>query len=84
MSVSAFLYDPNDLKKFQCHKQVYALPMDLYTYNERRHLPTAEQTPNREGYLVVYNRGEEREYVSWSPKDVFDEGYNEIAETSGE
>jgi hypothetical protein len=66
---------------FNCHKQVYALPMSRGIYNDVRgwDVPFDENTED-EGYLVVYNCGTEDEYVSWSPKHVFDDGYTEYKE----
>ena len=36
--------------------------------------------PDLPGYMVCYNNGTENEYWSWSPKDVFEEGYEIIEE----
>lgn len=69
------------MELYKCHKEVYAEPMNLGTYNEYRGWTIPEEEdPERKGYLVVYNAGEEREHLSWSPKDVFDEGYNLVGE----
>jgi len=40
----------------------------------------ADENPDDEGYLVIYNRGTEDHYESWSPKHIFDDGYTEINE----
>jgi len=36
-----------------------------------------------DGYVVVYNSCKEGEYWSWSPKDVFEAGYNEVVRDAG-
>lgn len=66
-------------KLYQCHKRVHATPMSRGDYNATRGwvLPV-DENPDDDGYLVIYNRGTEAEHVSWSPKAVFDEGYNEV------
>lgn len=56
-------------------KQVSAKQMNLGDYNEFRGWKIPEnEDPNREGYLVKYSD----EYVSWSPKEVFEEAYRTI------
>ena len=64
--------------KYDCHKQVHAIPMDKGLYNKVRgwDIPDNED-PKDKGYLIVYNRGTLDEYVSWSPFHVFDNGYSE-------
>lgn len=43
------------------------------TYN------TTDLDGNLAGYIVCYNRQDtEKEYWSWSPKDVFESGYDSI------
>lgn len=71
----------DQLKQFKCHKVVAARPMNLGEYNKHRgwDIPEDEE-PTREGYLVVYDGGQ---YQSWSPKEVFEEGYLSI-DTPGE
>lgn len=67
---------------YTCHKKVYAHPMTLGDYNAYRgwELPKDED-PSKEGYLVEYvgstdsNHPDHRGYISWSPKEAFDEGY---------
>lgn len=56
-------------------KQVDAEPMTRGDYNKYRGwaIP-ADENPEDEGYLVKYPDG----YVSWSPKAVFEEAYNEV------
>ena len=65
-------------------KIIEATPMTRLAYNERRgwQLP-ADERGEDEGYLVVYI-GQESNlpgyngYVSWSPKDVFEQSYQRI------
>lgn len=68
------------LKFYQCIKQVHAEPMPYgefkTTIRNVKDLGTIHfEEP---GYHVVYNRGTQDEYHSWSPKAVFEEGYIEI------
>jgi hypothetical protein len=64
------------MSKFKCHKTVDALPMTRGVYNKVRQWQIPQdESPDDEGYLVVYNIGTDDEYVSWSPKKIFDEGY---------
>lgn len=66
---------------YSCHKQVHAVPLSRGLYNAARGWGVpADENPDDEGYLVVYNRGTDDEYVSWSPKHIFDAGYNEVIE----
>lgn len=73
------------MKKYVCHKEVYALPMTRQAYNDYRGwaLPEDEEGSD-EGFLVEYidggksNHPQHKGYISWSPKDVFDRGYTEI------
>ena len=69
----------NDLIAYKCHKMVHAKPMTRGDYNDYkgRTIP-ADEDPLDEGYLVVYNRGTEAHYESWSPKEIFDDGYSEL------
>jgi hypothetical protein len=57
-------------------KALFAQPMTLGDYNTYRGwtIPKNEN-PYREGYLVQYPDG----YISWSPKEVFDVSYQEMA-----
>ena len=72
------------MKKYIGTKQVQAKPMDRYDYNEYRgwKLPEDED-PSDEGYLVEYLDGGEPNhsnhdgYISWSPKEQFDNAYKE-------
>ena len=67
------------MDKFKCHKEVHGLPMTRGVYNKVRgwEIPKDED-PKDAGYLVTYNMGTDDEYVSWSPKHVFDDGYAKI------
>lgn len=60
------------MKKYIGCKLVEAKPMTRGAYNEFRGwtLPP-DENPSDEGYLVRYSD----EYVSWSPKQVFDAAY---------
>ena len=53
-------------------KLIQACPMTRGAYNEYRGwtIPT-DENPADEGYMVKYSDN----YVSWSPKDVFEEAY---------
>ena len=71
------------LKAYKCHKVVHAEPMTLgewrlYRYGEGNTAFTEIDNSDEEGYHVVYSKGTAREHESWSPKDVFDEGYDDI------
>lgn len=65
------------MKKYKCHKIVEAEPMTkaefLYFTNKISEQEGFEMKAEP-GYKVVYSDG----YVSWSPKDVFEDGYTEI------
>ena len=53
-------------------KIVNAEPMNLGDYNNYRGWTIPEdEDPEREGYLVKYPD----DYISWSPKEVFEEAY---------
>ena len=53
-------------------KIIKAEPMKLGDYNEYRGWTIPEdEDPEREGYLVKYPD----DYISWSPKEVFEEAY---------
>jgi hypothetical protein len=71
-------------KHYTCHKKVMARPMNRGVYNALRGwVFWAEEDPADEGYLVEYldegqaNHPDFAGYISWSPKDVFDKGYEE-------
>ena len=71
-------------KRYTCHKEVLARPMNRGAYNALRgwEMP-ANENPLDDGYLVEYLDGGDRNhpdfagYISWSPKDVFERGYSE-------
>lgn len=73
--------DDETMPLYRCHKEVHATPMKRGAYNELRgwELPENEN-PDDDGYLVVYNRGTDDEYVSWSPKHIFENGYSKISQ----
>lgn len=57
-------------------KLIQAEPLTLGAYNERRGwtIPPNED-PDRAGYFVRYPDG----YISWSPKEVFEEAYRPVS-----
>lgn len=58
-------------------KAIKAEPMNLGDYNNFRGWTIHEnENPDREGYLVEYPDG----YISWSPKEVFEEAYAWVPE----
>lgn len=62
------------MKKYVGVKLIEAQPMTRGDYNKYRGWIIPEnENPNDEGYLVKYSD----DYVSWSPKQVFDEAYRE-------
>ncbi len=65
------------MKTYIGTKVIEAEPMTRGEYNQFRGwtIP-ADENPNDEGYRVIYPDG----YVSWSPKEVFDNTYREIGE----
>lgn len=65
------------MKTYKCHKIVQAEPMNLGDYNKFKgwQIP-ADEDPLKEGYLVKYSD----DYISWSPKEAFDEGYTLVDE----
>lgn len=62
----------NIMQKYIGTKALVAVLMTLGDYNLHRgwNIP-ADEDPAKEGYLVQYEDG----YVSWSPKEVFEESY---------
>ena len=72
-------YTPVELTEYQCHKKVHATPMNLGDYNTYRgwKIPDNEN-PSSKGYLVVYNKDTDRHYESWSPEDIFNDGYTKL------
>lgn len=71
-----------NMQPFIGTKQVMAIPMNRYDYNELRgwKLPVNEDGSD-EGYLVEYMDGGQANhpdfagYISWSPRAVFDNAY---------
>jgi len=70
------------MKMYTCNKVVWAKPMTRLEYNNLRGWTVlADENPSDEGYLVEYTDGSKanhldfKGYISWSPKDVFDRGY---------
>ena len=63
-----------ELAKYIGTKLIKAKPMTRGEYNEYRGWKIPEnENPQDEGYLVVYV--DSNDYVSWSPKDVFERAY---------
>lgn len=68
----------SELKQYQSHKLVWAMPMSLGEFKEHSGKKDLVGAPETAGYLVVYQKGAEDEYHSWSPKDVFEAGNTEV------
>jgi len=73
------------MQKYEGRKQILAKPMTLLEYNKYRNWEMPEdEDGTTEGYLVEYldggkaNHPEHTNYISWSPKDVFDKSYKLI------
>jgi hypothetical protein len=72
------------MKTYKCFKRVKATPMNRLDYNELRNwdLPEDEDGTD-EGYLVEYidggtpNHKDYLGYLSWSPREQFENGYKE-------
>ena len=72
------------MKRYICHKEVNATPMTRKQYYDfRGWVVPADENPDDTGYLVEYLDGGKANttkfngYVSWSPSDVFERGYQE-------
>lgn len=64
------------LKSYKCHKVVHARQMTRGDYYAGKQQDCPDNlNPEDVGYLVVYSKGTEDEYRSWSPQKAFDEGY---------
>jgi len=74
-----------EMKKYTGVKEILAKPMNRKEYNDYRgwELP-ADENGDDEGFLVEYVQSENSPnvnhpahagYISWSPKDVFEESY---------
>jgi hypothetical protein len=63
------------MEKYIGTKMIYADTMTRGEYNiyKGRKIPP-DENPNDEGYVVKYDDN----YVSWSPKDVFEKAYRRI------
>jgi len=68
-----------NLKIYQSHKKVHATPMTRGEFIETKKRPLDGGSPDDLGYFVVYNKDTKDHYESWSPKNVFDDGYTEIS-----
>ena len=72
-----------EMKIYRSHKRVKACPMTRGEYNVYRGwtIPGNED-PEEDGYLVEYldggkgNHPDHEGYISWSPKQQFDFGYD--------
>ena len=83
------LLDINLWKNYTCHKKVLAVPLKRGLYNAHQGWPMPEkENPEDEGYLVQYldggpaNHPDHENYISWSPKAVFEKGYEETKVTT--
>lgn len=74
------------MKKYYGTKVILAEQMDRKQYNDLRNWEVPEdENPNDDGYLVCYlgqpsNVEGYEGYVSWSPKEVFEQTYKELPE----
>lgn len=64
----------SQMVSFTCHKTVKASPMSKLEYAKLMKNP--EPYEDEPGYIVMYEDG----YISWSPKEAFDNGYR-LSET---
>lgn len=65
------------MEKFIGIKRIEAEPMTRGAYNELRGwIMPKDENPADEGYIVKYSDG----YVSWSPKQAFEEAYSKIGD----
>ena len=65
------------MKTYIGTKFVQAKPMTRGEYNKFRGWPLpADENAADEGYVLTYKDG----YVSWSPKEAFEEAYREVGE----
>ena len=64
------------MKKYLGVKLIEAEPMNLGDYNKFKGWPMPnDEDPLREGFKVKYSD----DYISWSPKEAFEESYREIS-----
>lgn len=70
-----------NLIEYKSHKIVHAEPMNQGEYNRfKGFVEHNNENADKQGYLVIYSKDTEDEYISWSPKHVFEAGYNETAQ----
>jgi hypothetical protein len=71
-----------NMKSYKSKKIVHAKRMNSTVWLEYRKEKTnysdASINENLEGYVVVYNPCTTKEYWSWSPKEEFENGYDDI------
>ena len=81
--------DDSGLEEYQCHKRVHAEPMTLGGYRKLYDDNDYQMLANtygigkddEEGYrVVVYSKGRANQYISWSPKEEFDNGYAKVSD----
>jgi hypothetical protein len=75
--MDGFFLMPVNIKLYQCIKQVHAEPMTFgeFSVSIRKVRDMGQIDPTTPGYHVIYSRGAQDEYHSWSPKPAFEEGY---------
>ena len=61
-------------------KLIRAYPMDEHSFIKAHRDGDTTKNFNRPGYLVKYPDG----YISWSPKDVFENAYREVTDSERE
>ncbi len=70
------------MKPYKSKKTVNAAPSTSTQWKEYRqklkNYSNADIEDGIDGYIVVYNKCTEKEYWSWSPKEEFESGYDEI------
>lgn len=65
------------MNKYIGTKLIEAKPMNLGDYNKFKGWTIPEdEEPKREGYLVKYSD----DYISWSPKEIFEKSYLKVDE----
>ena len=67
------------MKKYVRLNVVDAMPMTRGEYNRFRGwtIP-ADENPNDEGYIIYYRKGKPDQYISWCPKQQYDEVSREV------
>lgn len=73
------------MKRYKCNTEVFATPMNRQDYNYYRNwTKPEEECGDDEGYLVECassnppNHPDHNGYISWCPKQLFEEVYSEI------